>query len=147
MESMTTTRKSQQGVMLIEALIGILIFSLGILAIMGLQAAAIKNTIEAKYRTEASFLTNRLIAEMWTECGVTCTNLSSFDTGSGTNPKMTNWRNEVAAKLPGIVVGAANSPTVTVAGNTVTVTVFWIMPGADATKRQFRSIALVNSAV
>jgi hypothetical protein len=84
---------------------------------------------------------------MWTECGVTCTNLSSFDTGSGTNPKMTNWRIEVAAKLPGVVVGAANSPTVTVAGNTVTVTVFWIMPGADATTRQFRSIALVNSAV
>jgi type IV pilus assembly protein PilV len=144
---MRTVRTNQQGVMLIEALIGILIFSLGILAIMGLQAAAIKNTIEAKYRTEASFLTNRLIAEMWTECGVTCTNLSSFDTGSGTNPKMTNWRIEVAAKLPGVVVGAANSPTVTVAGNTVTVTVFWIMPGADATTRQFRSIALVNSAV
>ena len=143
---MTTTRKSQQGVMLIEALIGILIFSLGILAIMGLQAAAIKNTIEAKYRTEASFLTNRLIADMWTECGVTCTNLSSFDTGSGTNPKMTSWRIEVAAKLPGVVVGAANSPTVTVAGNTVTVTVFWKIPGTDATPRQFRSIALVNSA-
>ena len=144
---MRTVRTNQQGVMLIEALIGILIFSLGILAIMGLQAAAIKNTIEAKYRTEASFLTNRLIAEMWTECGVTCTNLSSFDTGSGTNPKMTSWRKEVAAKLPGVVVGAANSPTVTVAGNTVTVTVFWKMPGADATPRQFRSIALVNSAV
>jgi len=143
---MRTVRASQQGVMLIEALIGILIFSLGILAIMGLQAAAIKNTIEAKYRTEASFLTNRLIADMWTECGVTCTNLSSFDTGSGTNPKMTSWRNEVAAKLPGVVVGAANSPTVAVAGNTVTVTVFWRIPGTDATTRQFRSIALVNSA-
>jgi len=139
-------RASQQGVMLIEALIGILIFSLGILAIMGLQAAAIRNTIEAKYRTEASFLTNRLIADMWTECGVTCTNVSSFDTGSGTNPEMTSWRNEVAAKLPGVVVGAANSPTVAVAGNTVTVTVFWRIPGTDATTRQFRSIALVNSA-
>jgi type IV pilus assembly protein PilV len=143
---MHTLRRNQQGVMLIEALIGILIFSMGILAIMGLQAFSIKNTIEARYRTEASFLANKLIGTMWTECGVTtcATTLPSFDSTSGSNPKMANWRNEVAAKLPGVVVGGANSPTIVVAGNTVTVTMLWKIPGTDATTRNFRVIAQIN---
>lgn len=143
---MRTVSRNQQGVMLIEALIGILIFSLGILAIMGLQAFSIKNTIEAKYRTEASFLTNQIIADMWTECGLNCTTLSSFDTASGANPKMVSWRTAVAAKLPGVTVGGANSPTIAVAGNTATVTIFWRIPGSDATTRNFRSIAQVMAS-
>lgn len=143
---MRTSRKNQQGVMMIEALVGILIFSFGILAMMGLQAISIKNTVEARYRTEASFIANEIIGTMWTECGgATCT-LSSYDTTSGTNPKMTAWRTEVADKLPGIVVGGANSPTIVVAGNAVTVTVFWRIPGSDATTRNFRTIAQINAS-
>lgn len=138
--------RQQQGMMMIEALIGILIFSFGILAMMGLQAISIKNTIEAKYRTEASFVANKIIGEMWTECGVTCTNLSAFDTASGTNAKMTAWRSEVAALLPGVVVGGTNSPTIVVAGNTVTVTVYWKIPGTDSTTRNFSTIAQINAS-
>ena len=48
----------QRGVVLIEALVAILIFSVGILAIVGLQANMIKNTAEAKYRSEASYIAN-----------------------------------------------------------------------------------------
>jgi type IV pilus assembly protein PilV len=143
---MRTMGKNQRGVMLIEALLGMLIFSLGILAIMGLQAFSIKNTIEAKYRTEASFLANQIIAEMWTECGLNCTTLSSFDTTSGANPKMIVWQATVAARLPGVTVGAANSPTIVVAGNTATVTIFWRIPGSDATTRNFRSVAQVMAS-
>lgn len=136
----------QKGVMLIEALIGILIFSCGILALMGLQAMAIKNNIEAKYRTDASFLANQIIGTMWTECGVVCTNLSSFDTGSGSNSKMITWRTDVARALPGITIGGTNSPTINVAGNAVTVTVFWKIPGADSAVRNFRTTAQINSS-
>ena len=143
---MKTSRKKQQGVMMIEALVGILIFSFGILAMMGLQAISIKNTVEARYHTEASFVANRIIGEMWTECGVTCTTLSSFDTTSGTNAKMTEWRNDVEALLPGVVAGGANSPTIQVAGNTVTVTVYWKIPGTDSTTRNFRTIAQINAS-
>jgi type IV pilus assembly protein PilV len=143
---MRNTPKNQQGMMMIEALVGILIFSFGILAMMGLQAISIKNTIEAKYRTEASFAANKIIAEMWTECGVTCTTLNSFDTTSGTNAKMTEWRTDVAALLPGVVVSGTNSPTIQVVGNTVTVTVFWKIPGTDSTVRNFSTIAQINAS-
>ncbi len=136
----------QSGVMLIEALIGILIFSCGILALMGLQAMSIRNNIEAKYRTDASFLANQIIGTMWTECGLVCTDLASFDTSSGSNPKMVTWRTNVANSLPGITVGGTNSPTIDVAGNAVTVTVYWKIPGADSTVRNFRTTAQINSS-
>ncbi len=143
---MRISRKNQQGVMMIEALVGILIFSFGILAMMGLQAISIKNTVEARYRTEASFIANDIIGTMWTECGGTTCVLSSFDTTAGTNPKMTAWRTDVANKLPGIVVGGANSPTIAIAGNQVTVTVFWKIPGTDAATHNFRTIAQINAS-
>ncbi|MBL0167679.1 MAG: hypothetical protein IPP85_11320 [Propionivibrio sp.] len=41
-------RKQQSGVMLLEALIAILIFSLGVLGIGGLQASAVAATRDAK---------------------------------------------------------------------------------------------------
>jgi len=59
----TPTR--QQGVVLLESMIAILIFSMGILAIVGLQAAMVKNTTEAKYRAEASFIAQQKIGQMW----------------------------------------------------------------------------------
>ena len=45
---------SQRGVVLLESLIAILIFSIGILGAVGLQATVIKNTSEAQYRAVAS---------------------------------------------------------------------------------------------
>ena len=43
-------RKEQRGSILLEALIAILIFSMGILAMMGLQATAINTVAESKCR-------------------------------------------------------------------------------------------------
>lgn len=56
---------TQRGSMMLEALISILIFSIGILAIIGLQAASIKMSSDAKYRSDASFLASQLVAQMW----------------------------------------------------------------------------------
>ena len=50
----------QSGVMLLEALIAILIFSLGVLGIVGMQASAVKASRDAKYRADAGLLAARL---------------------------------------------------------------------------------------
>jgi len=55
------------GVMLLEALIAILIFSIGILAVVGMQTTTIKNVTDSKHRTEAAFLANKLLSQMWTD--------------------------------------------------------------------------------
>ena len=54
----------QQGAVLLEALIAIVIFSFGILAISGLQAAMMKNTADATYRAEASYLVQQRMGQM-----------------------------------------------------------------------------------
>lgn len=67
MKAKSLRRYSQSGAMLLEALIAILIFSLGILAVIGLQAQSIRNSAEAKYRSDASYLANQLIGRMWAD--------------------------------------------------------------------------------
>ncbi len=131
MTATTLQPRRQKGVALLEALVGILIFSIGILALMALQAQSIRNTIEAKYRNEAAYLANQILGTMW----VDRSNLASYTTPSGTNGNMTAWRTQVAATLPGITVGGTNSPAIAVAGRQVTVTLFWQMPGADSSQR------------
>lgn len=117
--------------MLLEALIAILIFSMGILAVVGMQAAAVKASSDAKYRSDASLLANELIAQMWVSNRTTANALqTNFSSPSG--PFYTAWRANVQASLPGITE-AVNLPTVNVAANgTVTIGIFWKLPSEPA---------------
>jgi type IV pilus assembly protein PilV len=62
-----SSQATQQGIVLLESLIAILIFSLGILALAGLQTAMIKNTSDAKYRAEAAFVAQQQLGLMWVD--------------------------------------------------------------------------------
>jgi len=146
----TTSRRSlrnaQSGVMLLEALIGILIFSVGILAMVGMQVMGIKLASDSRDRAEASNLASQLVGEMW----LNRTALASYQyAGSGTPPAaLTNWVARVDASLPG---AAANRPIVTVGasslgasvGTQTTVTLRWTSP-SDTTVHQFVMTAYIN---
>ena len=138
---------SQSGVMLLEALIGILIFSLGILALVGMQATALRATTDARDRTEASNLATELVGELWLDRA----NLINYAyNGGGTPPAaLVNWVNDVEASLPG---AANNHPTVTIGasatlpasvGTEVEVVVFWQNP-SDPNLHQFAMTAYIN---
>ena len=104
--------KKQRGIMLIEGLIAILIFSLGILAMVGMQARAISQTSQAKYRTDAAFLANKIIAQMWADAPA---NRLTYASPGGVNFNI--WKTqELDAYLP---VGLATA-TVTVVQFTAT---------------------------
>ncbi len=136
MENHVKNRATQRGSILLEGLIAILIFSFGILALVGMQAAAIKSTSEAKYRTDASFLANQLVGQMWADNRATMA--SNYQTGGSA---YNTWKTQVEATLPG---AAANPPTVVVgANNQVTVTVRWQAPSESAAHR-FVLVAQVN---
>jgi len=60
-------RAAQRGGFLLEALVGILIFTLGVLGLLGLQGRAIGYSSDAQYRGEAAYLANAYIAKMWAE--------------------------------------------------------------------------------
>ena len=57
-------RNQQTGAYLLEALIGILIFALGVLGIVGLQAASLRTTSDSSVRAEAVFAASQLVGQM-----------------------------------------------------------------------------------
>lgn len=130
----------QKGATLLEALIGILIFSVGILALVGMQALAIKQMTDAKYRSDAGFFANEIIGYMWVNRG----SLASYDfNGTGTPPAaLGGWVTSIQNGLPG-VTATANLPIVVVVGTTVTVTVRWQVPGGSAAHRHI-TMAYIN---
>ena len=123
--------------MLLEALIAIRIFSLGILALVALQATAVQLASDAKYRTDATLLANRLIGQMWTSGGNLAALQTQFQTGGAA---YNAWLADVQSRegLPGVVAASggvvSTLPTVTVntaAGanaGLVTITLFWRTP-------------------
>jgi len=127
-------RHEQTGVMLLEALIAILVFSLGILSLVALQATSIKLTGDAKYRTDATLLANRLIGQMWVSGGDLATLAANF-ASAGPGAAYTAWLSDVAGTegLPGVVAASSGVvstlPTVTVDGaGVVEITLFWRTP-------------------
>lgn len=141
--------KSQQGSMLLEALIAILIFSMGILALVGLQTAAVKASSDAKYRTEASQLANQLLGQMWVSDRTAATLQTNFQGGGGTDgTTYTTWLADVQNTLPGVT---ANPPVVIVTLNVgpttttsqVVITIFWKAPSEPAANapHQYTTVA------
>lgn len=141
MKPLRHSTSKQGGVMLIEALIGLLIFMLGILALIGMQGIAMQYTIDAKFRSEASFLTNQIIGTMWVDRA----NIGAYDTTSGAGTtQRTAWISSVQETLPGATAG--NAPTIAISGRQATVTVSWQRPGEAAPSRH-QAVAQINDSL
>lgn len=69
-------RKAQQGSFVLEALIGIIIFFMGVLTMIALQASSIAIQNDAQYRVEAGNLVDRILGEI---------NLNSRDSTGAVN--------------------------------------------------------------
>lgn len=101
---------TQKGVVLLEALIAILIFSMGILAVVGLQAAMVRNTADSQYRAEASYIAQQALGVMWA-------NPTSIPGDSVT---------DISARLPNGTLTVISAP---LAAGQVQVIVNWQLPG------------------
>ncbi len=117
-------KSAQGGVVLIEAMIAILLFSMGVLAIVGLQAVMVKNTADSKYRADASHIAQQRIGMMWADPG----NLPADPSTTVT---------DISDLLP------AGSVSVKRDGTTYVVTVNWKQPGADEAQHNFTTIATI----
>ena len=161
--------RRQSGSVILESMIAILVFSLGILGIVGLQAASIKASTDAKYRSEASLLVNELIGRMWVSDRNQATLEANFASPDGDAYQAWAWvgtgaadegtqadpaRGTVLETLPG---AAANLPTISIAAvapvavtlpptpstSLVTVTVFWQLPG-EPTTHNYTAVAQIG---
>lgn len=132
-------RKRQTGAMLIEAMVGIFVFSVGVLALVAMQGRAIGQVSDAKYRIDASFLTNEIISQMWVDRA----NLSTYAYPNGNATALGAWVAKVGALLPGT---AANPPSIAVNAATgeVTVIVRWQAPKATTPSRHMAMSIIAN---
>lgn len=114
---------TQQGVVIIEALIAILIFSFALLGLVGLQATMIKNTGESEFRAVASYIAQQQAGQMWANpSGIAA---------------LVNTSINVSSRLPN------GSLTITQpAANQYTITVTWQKPGEDM--HNFTTTASIN---
>jgi type IV pilus assembly protein PilV len=128
---------NQRGSSLIEALIALLILSIAILGIIGLQANLLRIGSQAQYRMQASLLAQN-IAGMISVDGpnVGCYALvarSDFPCPASSTQgaeQAQAWREEVLATLPN-----ASEPSIAVAANRIaTVTLSWKAPNDPATR-------------
>lgn len=160
---MNTPLRKQGGVMLLEALIGILIFSVGILAMVGMQATAFSASADAKNRAEAAAFANDIISRIWMSVDRTSnasiiTSLNSFVLNSsgtdcaftggqadGSNTILTQWVSDVTSTSTGLLGATAAMQQIDVASasmNRVTVTVCWQTP-QDLRPRKHQVITYV----
>ncbi|MDM0115268.1 hypothetical protein QTI66_24170 [Variovorax sp. J22R133] len=136
----------QRGVMLIEALVGIAIFSFAILGIMGLQATAIRTARDADYRSKASLFASQIVGRMWVDRFNVPTYALNADaatcatgTNSSSNASVTSWLSGLGdSSNPGSLPGAdaLQQKIVVATDNTVTLTLCWQAP-QDATPHNF----------
>ena len=110
----------QRGVSMIEVLIVIVLFSFGLLGMVGLQARATQSSVGAEDNNRAALLANELATLMW---GSNTVNLPAATVNT--------WNTRVAdATVQGLPNG---SGAVTVTGNVARITISWRPPHQTAT--------------
>jgi type IV pilus assembly protein PilV len=133
--------------MLLESLIAILLFSLGILALIGLQARSINFAGQAKYRASAALLADELVGMMWSDRA----NVPNYQWPSGaptTPAALSGWYTKVSNTLPGVT---SQRPVIDVVSTTytapsvytvyeVTIEVFWRTPEEETANAAYHRI-------
>lgn len=117
----------QKGFALMDVLTAILLFSIGVLALVGLQSAMVRTQTEAKIRADASYLANDVIGRIWSDIN----KLSDY-VGSkcDAHARCEEWQDLVESTLPqGVGSIAADTST-----GDVTVTITWTMPSGESHK-------------
>lgn len=167
---MSHPRNRETGVMLIEALVGILIFAIGILALIAMQATAIRAAQDSRYRTEAVKYANDLMSQILVGVDRNPANFAAslggfahqtggadcaFSGAVSANPVVTSWAQLVTNSsgaaspdrlpLPGATTGMLQVLVDTSAGayNRVTITVCWQAPD-DAVARKHILVSYVT---
>lgn len=132
---------NQNGSSLLEGLLAIAVFSIGLLSLLMLLSASLVETGNARYRSEASMLAADLIAQMWTgdrslaELRARFTDAESED--------YQRWLGTVHSRLPG-TDGKTNVPTITIDDNRkVKILLRWQAPG-DGKPHQLLTLATIT---
>ena len=116
----------QRGMALMETLISILIFSFGLLGLIGLEASAINFSVDAEDRNRAALFASEIASSMWLANTVDVTNAQLA-------PQYATWQANVGS--PTTAMGLPSGTltiTPTGTGNSTDIKITWI-PTTDKT--------------
>jgi type IV pilus assembly protein PilV len=113
-------RHPQAGFTLIEVLVVLLLFSVGLLGLVGLQAKAMQISTGGEDSTRAALLANEMASAMWAANSLTVP-----------AAVVTSWNTRVADTTAGGLPNGVGA--VAVAGTMATITVNWRAPQEPAT--------------
>lgn len=89
-----------RGVGLVEQLVALLIFSIGVLGLIGLQAAATRTQTAGKFRGDAAYLGSELIGTLWAEAPARRASYNTEGGACAATPGCAAWLAKVQASLP-----------------------------------------------
>lgn len=123
-------RRQQQGATLIEVLVTLLVFSVGLLGMAGLQSMSLKANHSAYYRSQATFLAYDIGERMrsnresaldgdYDDADFPDNDEENEVAGELYERDLAEWRNQLASTLP------QGTGKVSVAGRVVTIEVRW----------------------
>jgi type IV pilus assembly protein PilV len=107
-----------QGFVMLEALVGGLIFAVGVLGVVALQASMTQAQTVGKSRGDATYLASELVGLLWSDLP----NLASYNTAQCSSyARCSDWSDKVGRTLPG------GTPTVAVNATTgvATISIAW----------------------
>ncbi len=130
-------RRAETGFALIEVLVSLLLFSLGVLGMVAMQAKASNYSVDAEDRSRASRMANELVASMWAEQTVSPSTL-------------TKWKARVAdPTVSGLPNGSGtldpNETDATTGVSVTTITITWKAPSkksSDSASTYFTQVVI-----
>lgn len=124
---MNKSYRRQGGIAMIEVLVAMLIFMLGVLGLVGLQGSMTRAQTESKFRADAAYLANEAIGRMWSNLS----SIASYDGGGCASvARCKEWQDKVNASLP----QGAGAVALDASTGDATITVSWTSPGGETHK-------------
>lgn len=127
---------TQRGMLLLEVLVAIVVFSFAILGLIGLQARAISFSVNADDSNRAALLANEMVATMWAQRTVSNADLSG---------QISTWQTRAQSILPPY----NNTVTATVTNGTengaptAVIRLTWKPTGQNTPLRQYSTLVIM----
>jgi type IV pilus assembly protein PilV len=107
--------RAQRGVALLESMMALLIFSVGLLGLLGLEARVMSTSTNSENRNRAAMLAGEVASQMWLSNTVA-------PTTTAYNNLISNAGDQTQGGVPGGIISVVAVPTTT---NAADVTVTW----------------------
>ncbi|HMT79347.1 MAG TPA: hypothetical protein PKD66_03200 [Azonexus sp.] len=122
------TKHDQSGILLLEVLISLLIFSFAILGLVALQARAVQFSVDAEDRNRAALLANEMVSTMWGQKTINASEIPG---------EVSAWQSKIQLTEKSGLPNSSGTISAPDANGVVTITINWAPVGASGEPRVY----------